>query len=44
MTGAESEEERAKSVEEDSCVFLLTAFGVLTVGAPGGEASCSLFI
>ena len=38
--GAESGEECTKSVNEDSCVFLLTAFGVLILG----EASCSLFI
>ena len=37
---AKSGEECTKSVKEDSCVFLLTAFGVLILG----EASCSLFI
>ena len=43
-TGTESGEERAESVKEDSCAFLLTAFGVLTLGILGGEASCSLLI
>ena len=43
-TGIESGEERAESVKEDSCAFLLTAFGVLTLGILGGEASCSLLI
>ena len=33
----------AESLKEDSCAFLLTEFGVLTVGVLGGEASCSLF-
>ena len=32
----------AEPVKEDSWAFLLTAFGVLTVGVLGGEASCSL--
>ena len=32
MRGTEHGEERAKSVKEDSCAFLLTALGVLTVG------------
>ena len=43
-TGAENGEERAESVKEDSCAFLLTEFGVLTVDTLGGEASCSLCI
>ena len=41
VTGANSRKEFAESIKED---FLLTAFGVLTVGALGGEASFSLFI
>ena len=32
----------AGSVKEDYCAFLLTAFGVLTVGVLGGKTSCSL--
>ena len=32
VRGTEHGEERAKSVKEDSCAFLLTALGVLTVG------------
>ena len=43
-TGAESGEERAESVKENSCAFLLAAFGVLTLGVLGGEASCSLLL
>ena len=35
----ESEEERAESVKEGSCAFLLGTFGVLTVGVLGGETS-----
>ena len=31
-------------VKDNSCAFLLTAFGWLIVGVLGGEASCSLFI
>ena len=42
--GAESGEERAESEKEDSCAFLLTAFGVLILGVLGGEANCSLLI
>ena len=42
MTGSESGEGCAKSAKENSWAFLLTAFGVLTVGVLGGEASCSL--
>ena len=42
--GAESGEERAESVKEDSWAFLLTAFGLLTLGVLGREESCSLLI
>ena len=36
------EEGCAESVKKDSWAFLLTAFGVLTVGRLGGETSFSL--
>ena len=32
-----------KEDKEDSWAFLLTSFGVLTVGVLGGEVRCSLF-
>ena len=44
MIGAESGEGCAEPQKKDSCVFLLTAFGVLIVGVIGGEASCSIYI
>ena len=40
MRGANRREERAELVKEDSCAFLLTAVGVLTVGVLEGETIC----